>query len=104
MAKAICKIRESELGKYFRNPQSDKCDACGIEYDDFRTGEDYQSVYDTLWKASDDRSQWLNKGRHTVLGRWHELKQSLWRDHLEMCDGTYVQAEDLDPWEQDIEY
>jgi len=78
--------KAGELKKYFDNPQSDSCECCGIDYDNFETGETYQSVYDTLWKSSDDPSKWLNKGRHTVLGRWHEIKQDMWRDHLEQCE------------------
>jgi len=101
MATSRPKIKESELREYFENPLGDHCDECGIEYDDFRTGEDYQSVYDTLWKASDDPEQWLNKGRHTVLGRWFEIKQKLWRDHLQTCNGEYVQEEEIEPWDTD---
>ena len=101
MAKATPK--EKDLGKYFKNPLPDKCDSCGLKYDKFETGENYQSVYDTLWKSSEDRSQWLNKGRHTVLTvlwRWHELKQGLWQDHLEMCEGG---DEEIEPWAADRE-
>jgi hypothetical protein len=34
---------------------------------------------------SDDPAEWHNKTRHTVLGKWHELKKQWWAHHLEEC-------------------
>ena len=91
---------EKDLKKYFENPLERVCESCGLDYDNFETGENYQSVYDSLWKASDDPADWLNKGRHTVLGRWHEIKQEMWRDHLEQCSesggGSEIEYDDDD--------
>lgn len=78
---------EEESLEIFENPLSDTCEACGMTYDKFRTGENYQSIVDTLWVGSEDPSDWNYKRRGTVLGRWHALKQELWRDHLEQCEG-----------------
>ena len=64
-----------------------KCPKCGLTYKDFRTGETFQSIKDMLWTASEDPSDWKYKRRHTVLGRWHMLKQQMWNDHVEQCEG-----------------
>ena len=76
---------ESNL-RIFENPLPSECEHCGLEYDDFRTGEDYQSMVDSLYVSSEDPSQWVYKRRGTVLGRWHALKQSMWKDHIEQCE------------------
>lgn len=89
--------KEKELRRYFSNPQVSACDCCGLTYDEFETGETYQSVYDTLWKGSEDPSEWLNKGRHTVLGRWHEIKQDMWRDHLKQCEEMQEGGQEFEP-------
>jgi len=34
---------------------------------------------------SDNPSEWRNKTRHTILGKWHELKKRLWSHHIEEC-------------------
>jgi hypothetical protein len=89
---------EDEL-KIFENPQVSKCDVCGIEYDDFRTGETFQTVLDSLWVGIDDPEYWNYKGRHSVLGRWHEIKQTMWADHLKQCE----ESERYDPDEDEGE-
>ncbi len=89
---------EEEL-TIFENPKPSKCDVCGLEYDDFRTGETFQSVLDTLWVGIEDPEYWNYKGRHTVLGRWHEIKQSMWADHLMQCE----EGEGYDPDEDEGE-
>lgn len=65
------------------------CPHCELEYDDFRTGETYQSIYMQFWRGSDDPSLWVNKRRHTVLGRWRQVKLSMWDEHLAMCQRQY---------------
>lgn len=76
---------EADL-RVFDNPHESTCDVCGMEYDDFRTGETFQSVLDDMWSGSEDPEDWNYKGRHSVLGRWHQIKQSDWRDHLKECE------------------
>ena len=83
---------EDEL-TIFDNPQVSKCDVCDLEYDDFRTGETFQTVLDSLWVGIDDPAYWKYKGRHTVLGRWHEIKQTMWADHIKQCE----ESEGYDP-------
>ena len=65
-----------------------KCPYCGLQYRDFRTGETFASIQETLWVGSDDPRDWKYKRRHTVLGRWRMLKMRLWTEHLEYCRPT----------------
>ena len=65
---------------------NDVCPYCGLAYADFRTGLTYQEVHAELWVASDDPSQWKYKRRHTVLGRWRMIKQTMWEEHLNYCE------------------
>jgi len=103
MAKSKKHPTETDLN-LIENPQASECDYCGITYADFPTGETYESVYETLWKDSDDPSEWLNKGRHTVLGRWHEIKQSMWRDHLAQCEEMEdEEGQEEDDYEDDFD-
>lgn len=83
---------EDEL-TIFENPQVSKCDVCDLEYDAFRTGETFQTVLDSLWVGIDDPEYWNYKGRHSVLGRWHEIKQTMWADHIKQCE----EGEGYDP-------
>lgn len=63
----------------------EKCEHCGLAYNDLRTGETYKSVREMLWSGSDDSSTWVYKRRNTVLGKWHEIKLVMWGEHLELC-------------------
>lgn len=64
------------------NPLPDVCPFCKLKYANFRTGESFGSVREGMYKAEADPQSWIYKRRHGVLGRWHGLKQELWRDHL----------------------
>jgi hypothetical protein len=75
------------------NPAVPPCPTCGMKYDDFRTGLDFQAVKDMLWTGDPDPNTWRHKRRNTVLGLWFQLKQSMWRDHLEMCEDPSAQEE-----------
>lgn len=68
-----------------RNP-FEVCPHCDLTYDDLRTGLTYSDVYLMFWSGSDDPSDWCNKRRHTILGRWREIKLGMWQEHLEMCE------------------
>lgn len=61
------------------------CPHCDTTYEQFRTGYTYSDIYSMFWSGSDDPSTWVNKRRHTILGRWHEVKLKMWEDHLEFC-------------------
>lgn len=62
-----------------------ECSYCGFQYRNLRTGLTYQQVYEMLWSYNDDPSTWRYKRRHTVLGKWHQLKLELWAEHVEGC-------------------
>lgn len=61
------------------------CEECGLKYENFKTGLEYKDVYVQFWSNSDDYRDWHPKRRHTVLGRWHEIKMMLWKEHIEHC-------------------
>jgi hypothetical protein len=64
----------------------DACECCGVLYADLRTGLTFGDVRAMLWSKSKDSREWRYKRRRTVLGLWHQIKRSMWREHLEMCD------------------
>ena len=64
---------------------SEACPNCGLIYADFRTGLVYQDVFEMLWAPSDDPDRWRYKRRGTVLGLWHQIKQTEWKRHLDTC-------------------
>ncbi len=67
-----------------------QCERCGLYYDDMLTGLTYGEVFEMLWEPSHDPSRWRYKRRHTVLGKWHQIKLELWEYHLETCEGESV--------------
>jgi len=76
--------------------RGEECPICGLRYDDFRTDLTFREVWMQFWSGDPDPTTWVNKRRRTVLGRWHQIKESMWREHLEMCE---MQAE----WEANQE-
>ena len=38
-----------------------------------------------FWTDSEDSNQWRYKRRHTILGKWHQIKKEMWQEHLYMC-------------------
>lgn len=62
-----------------------ECPYCGFQYKNLRTGHSYQEVYVLLWVPNPDPRTWKYKRRHTVLGKWHQLKMELWAEHVEGC-------------------
>jgi hypothetical protein len=93
----------SETLEIFENPLPSVCSHCGMEYDEFDTGETFQSIKDDLYVASDNPEDWVYKGRHTVLGRWHALKQSMWADHLAQCEEGAEQTDEFEPWDIQVD-
>ncbi len=45
-----------------------------LTYSEFRTGLTYLEVYYMLWNRK-------RKRRHTVLGKWHEIKQAMYAEY-----------------------
>jgi hypothetical protein len=53
---------------------------------------------------SDDPADWNNKTRHTVLGKWHEIKKLWWELHLKECSSQKEFEDESwkgDAWEDD---
>lgn len=56
-----------------------------IEYSDFRTGLSFTYVRRLLKIEADSKYKkgiYMFITRHTVLGRWHEIKQRMYSDYL----------------------
>lgn len=68
-------------------------------YKKFRTGYTYQEISSMIWSDSDDPNDWhpgsaktvkfvngvlvKTKGRrHTILGKWHEIKKQMYEEYL----------------------
>lgn len=64
----------------------EKCEHCGLTYEQLRTGYTYKEIRMLLWVGDPDYSKWKYKRRHTVLGLWHQIKKSMWSEHLYICD------------------
>lgn len=63
---------------------ADKCPhGCGLTYRRLKTGMSYYDVFVMLMDYSTDSGDWTYKRRNTVLGKWHEIKKSMWEYH---CD------------------
>jgi hypothetical protein len=72
------------MSRYVGN--SDTCPHCGLRYARFRTGMSYQDVFIMYWTESEDSSDWRYKKRNTVLGKWHQIKQEMWKYHINQCE------------------
>jgi hypothetical protein len=82
--KAVCKVYGAERANPIE-PIGD-CPTCDRQYTDFRTELTYQDIYDMLVVGSADPADWRYKRRGTVLGLWHQIKQSMWKQHIEDCE------------------
>jgi hypothetical protein len=47
-------------------------------YDEFRTGFTFRDIRQMLWSFDEDPRTWRHVTRHTVLGKWREIKQEMW--------------------------
>ena len=88
-----------ERFKLHKNPDPPACEVCGMTYKEMKTGLDFGAVQDMLFVESNDPQFWRQKGRSSVLGVWFEIKRSMWRDHLEMCDDQPAQELYLEDFE-----
>ena len=53
------------------------------EYKDFKTGLTFKDVRDQLQLEADrkyEQGEYMFITRHTVLGRWHEIKQKMYTE------------------------
>ena len=62
------------------------CPHCGAKYSELRTGLTFGEVRGMLWVYSDDSNEWQYKRRNTVLGKWCQIKQEMWAEHLYCCE------------------
>jgi hypothetical protein len=82
-------------------------------YEAFRTGLTFQDVYEMIWSYSDDPRDWpkapavpkLKRDgkktagrRHTVLGKWREIKLAMWEDHKRQMNRYYPTADEEVPF------
>jgi len=81
--KSTKKLKKKRQTETVENPLPQTCPYCGLEYDDFKTGESFATIKESMYVADADPSKWKYKRRHGVLGRWHDLKQELWRSHID---------------------
>jgi hypothetical protein len=65
------------------------CPICGIVYETFKTGMNFGDVRMMLWTGDPNCDQWKYKRRHTVLGLWHQIKKSMWYEHVHQCEQQY---------------
>lgn len=72
------------VSRYIRN--TDQCPYCQLTYERLRTNLSYVEVQRTLWVVSINSNEWRHKRRSSVLGKWHEIKQRVWKDHLDECE------------------
>ena len=61
------------------------CPYCGAKYSELRTGLTFASVKEMLWVSSTNPEDWKYKRRNTVLGKWSQIKQQMWEDHIQGC-------------------
>ena len=58
-----------------------------VTYEQFRTGLTFKDVRELLWheqQAVKDTGNYMFVSRGTVLGRWHEIKKSMWHRFQEL--------------------
>ena len=65
----------------------DECPACKLTYRKLHTGFSYQDVWLMFFDDSDDTDDWKYKTRGVILGKWHQIKQEMWTEHIERCEG-----------------
>lgn len=70
------------------------CDGCGMKYDAFRTGLDFETVRNDIIAIGTDRKTGKTKygRRRGVLGFWHELKLMMWDQHVGECTDAHEEA------------
>lgn len=74
------------MSRYHGN--GERCPHCDLTYRKFKTGFTYYAVFDLLKDYSEDSGEWRYKRRHTVLGKWRQIKREMWYAHVELgaCD------------------
>lgn len=71
---------------------------CGERYEDFRTGETYQSVLASMYSGPDPDT-WVRKHRAAVMARWAELKRNLWDERHQACPEVFEVVDPAVPFD-----
>lgn len=53
-----------------------------LSYEEFRTGLTFYDVRWLLHSWSDDKKDWRHVTRHTVLGKWREIKKRMYAEYV----------------------
>ena len=80
----------------------DQCPVCGLKYKNLSTEFTFKEIHDMLWVGTPDYSQWKYKRRRTVLGLWHQIKMSLWDQHLKGCEKYQMYKEAQEQYESEF--
>lgn len=74
----------------------EECEHCQLTYGRFRTGFSYQDIWLMFWTPADaDPSEWKRKTRGVILGKWFEIKQTMWNEHQERCSDQSAHEREL---------
>lgn len=76
------------MSRYVGN--AEECPTCSTRYGDFRTGFTWRDVWLFFWDDDAPRDEWKRKTRGVILGKWFEIKQDMWRQHLGECAAQRV--------------
>jgi hypothetical protein len=63
------------------------------DYKDFKTGLDFVQVWEIL-KNEQLHEKRKHVTRHTILGKWHEIKLRMWNDYLEQYEKWIESGDD----------
>lgn len=61
------------------------CPHCRLSYNDLRTGFTFNDIVQMLFSYDEDSSTWRYRRRNTILGKWHQIKQEFWKEHIKQC-------------------
>jgi hypothetical protein len=70
------------------------CPHCKINYSEFRTGLQYEDVFDMLWVSSENPEEWVYKRKGSVLRLFHAIKLGMWKEHVEHCAEIDLEIDD----------
>lgn len=66
-----------------------------IPYDKFTTGYTYREISDMIWYQSDWHAAHHTRRRHTVLGKWREIKLEMYERYLAAVEQHDQTVEDV---------
>jgi hypothetical protein len=62
----------------------------------------YEDVFAEFWVADNDSSKWVYKRKGTILRRWRQIKQDMWRAHISECE-EYERSTETEELEEEQE-